>query len=260
MLKQDSRTGLKLVILLAIVFVVWVVPDLSGQDIAMISSDLTYIALTVFLTVTAFYQVAQAHNSGRGILIWVIFSVFAMFYTAAQHIWAVNELIFGTRPFPSLADVAFLADSLCLIAFFMLYIQSLGKKITKKMLLIAVLPSIVVVGVSAYSYVLSNSTDPIFIQVLLFSYPFLDAIALVPAMLGIMIWSKERPNLSLLAICSSMMPLATGDTLFQLTSQNNTYFTGSLPDFFFYVQIVLLTFGVYLMSNSMKSNVREEPI
>lgn len=258
-MESDSkRNRLKLAILLSITFVVWAVPAFSGQDTAEISSDLTYIALTVFLAVTAFYQVSQTRRGSRDALTWIVFSFFAIFYAAAQHIWAVNELIFGTRPFPSLADATFLADTICLIVFFMLYVMPHGKKITKKMLLFAVVPSMAVVTIAGYSYTLSNSTDPIIIQVLLFSYPFLDAVALVPAMLGLMLWSKEKSGLGPIAICLSMIPLAAGDTLFQITTLNNTYYTGSLPDLLFYVQIVLLTFGVYLVSNTMRYSLREE--
>lgn len=255
---HGSRNRLKLSILLSLTFVVWAVPAFSGPDTAEISSDLTYIALTVFLTVTAFYQVSQTRRGSRDALVWIVFSFFAIFYTAAQHIWAVNELIFGTRPFPSLADAAFLADTICLIGFFILYVGPLGKKVTKKILLVAILPSVAVVAIASYTYTLSNSTDPMIIQVLLFSYPFLDAVALVPAMMGIMLWSKERLGLGPIAICLSMIPLAAGDTLFQVTTLNNTYYTGSLPDFLFYIQIVLLTFGVYLVSNTMRYNMREE--
>ncbi len=260
MLKSKSHNPIKLLVSIAIIFVIWAIPDFLGQDIAQISSDLTYIALTVFLTVTAFFQVSQTSKGSRESLIWIIFAVFAIAYTAAQHIWAVNELIFGTRPFPSGADAAFLIDTICLIIFFILYIKSLKQNISKKMLALAILPSIVVVLIAGYYYMLSNSTDTIMIQILLFSYPFLDAIALVPAIIGIMLYFKNKLDFSLLAISSSMIPLAIGDITFQITTQNETYYTGSIVDLFFYIQIVLLIFGVYLLSNTIRSNFEAKKI
>ncbi len=260
MLKSKSRTPLKLVISIAAITIIWAVPNFLGQDIAKISSDLTYIALTVILTVTAFFQVSQTHKGSRDNFIWIIFSVFAMTYTAAQHIWAVNELIFDTRPFPSFADAAFLIDTICLIIFFILYIKSFKQNISRKILGIAILPSCVVVVIATYYYMLSNSTDSIMIQILLFSYPFLDAIALVPATIGLVLWFKNKLNFPAFAICSSMIPLAIGDTLFQITKQNETYYTGSIPDLFFYIQIDLLIFGVYLLSNTIRDILEEEKI
>ena len=258
MIKSKSQIFSKLIVSLVIVSFVWAIPYLLGQNIAKISSDLTYIALTVFLTVTAFFQVSQTRKGSKDNLIWIIFSIFAITYTAAQHIWAVNELIFDQKPFPSLADVAFLIDTICLIIFFILYIKSLKQNISKKMLVIAALPSCIIVLLSIYLYMLSNTTDSIMIQILLFSYPFLDAIALVPALIGIMLWFKNKLNFPLLAICSSMIPLITGDVLFQITTQNETYYTGFIPDLFFYIQIDLLILGVYYISNTIKNNNFEE--
>lgn len=260
MIKSKSHTPLKLVISIAAISIIWVIPVFLGQDIAKVSSDLTYIALTVFLTVTAFFQVSQTRKGSRDNLIWIVFSVFAIMYTAAQHIWAANELIFDKRPFPSLADAAFLIDTICLIIFFILYIKSLNQNISKKILGIATLPSCAVVLISIYLYILSGTTDSIMIQILLFSYPFLDAIALVPALIGIALWFKNKSNLSLLAICASMIPLTIGDVLFQFTTQNETYYTGFVPDLFFYLQIDLLIFGVYILSNTIKNNFEEKKI
>lgn len=260
MLKPRLRNPQKIVILIAIICAIWAISNYLGQSIAQISSDLTYIALTVFLTVTAFFMVSQTRKGTRDNLIWVIFAIFAIGYTAAQHIWAINELIFDTRPFPSLADAAFLIDTICLIAFFILYIKSQKQTISKKILSISILPSSLVVLVASYYYVLSNSTDTLMNQVLLFSYPFLDAIALVPAMIGVVLWFKKRLDFPSFIICTSMIPLAIGDTTFQVTTQYNTYYTGSFVDLFFYIQITLLTFGVYLLSNTIKRNFEEKQV
>lgn len=260
MIKSKSHIFSKLIVSLVVVSFVWTIPYLLGPNISKISSDLTYIALTVFLTVTAFFQVSQTRKGSKDNLIWIIFSIFAIMYTAAQHIWAVNELVFDQKPFPSFADIAFLIDTICLIIFFILYIKSLKQNIPKKMLVIATLPSSIIVLLSVYLYILSNSTDGIMIQILLFSYPFLDAIALVPALIGIMLWFKNKSNFTLFAICSSMIPLITGDVLFQVTTQNETYYTGFIPDLFFYLQIDLLIFGVYFLSNTLKNNFEEKKL
>ncbi len=255
-----NQSILKLIIPIGVISVIWAVPDFLGPNIAKISSDLTYIALTVFLAVTAFFQVSQTRKGSRDNLIWIIFSVFALMYATAQHIWAVNELIFDKRPFPSFADVAFIIDTICLIVFFTLYVKSLKQNISKKILGLAILSSLVVVLIAVYLYALSETTDSIMIQILLFSYPFLDAIALVPASIGMMLWFKNKLNLPLLAISSSMVPLAIGDLLFQITTQNETYYTGSVTDLFFYIQIVLLIVGVYYLSNTIRSNLEEKEI
>lgn len=258
MINSKSRISPMLIISLVVVSSIWAISYLLGPDIAKISSDLTYIPLTTLLTITAFFQVSQTHEKRKDNLIWIIFAVFAISYNIAQHIWSMNELIFDQKPFPSFADIAFIIDTICLIPFFILYIKSLKQNISKKMSAIAVLPSCGIVLLSIYTYTMSNTTESIINQILLFSYPFLDSISLVPALIGIMLWFKNKLNFPVFLICSSMIPLITGDVLFQITTQSGTYYSGFIPDLFFYIQIDLLIFGVYYLANTRNNNNFEE--
>lgn len=243
---------------LVAILVVWTTSYLLGPNIARISSDFVYIPLTVLLTMTAFFQVSQTFKKNKENLIWIIFAVFAMSYNIAQHIWVANDLIFSQITFPSFSDVAFLLDTICLIPFFILYIKSLKQNISKKIFAISVLPSCGIVLLSIYIYQMVGTTENIINQVLLFSYPFLDSIALVPALIGIILWFKNKLKFPILLICSSMIPLVIGDVLFQIATQNGPGYLDSIPDLFFYIQIDLLIFGVYYLSNTKNNNNFEE--
>ncbi|MGB9123978.1 MAG: hypothetical protein WA833_01705 [Nitrosotalea sp.] len=258
MINSKSYFSLMLIISLVVVSIIWTIPYLLGPNIATISSDLTYIPLTVILTITALFQVSQTYKKSKENLIWIIFAVFAISYNIAQHIWSVKELIFDQKPFPSLADVAFLIDTICLILFFILYIKSLKQNISKKMWAISILPSCGIVLFSIYNYTISNTTENIINQILLFSYPFLDSIALVFALIGIMLWFKNKLNFAVFLICISMIPLTIGDLLYQITTQNGIIYSGFIPDLFYYIQIDLLIFGVYYLANIITKNDFEE--
>jgi hypothetical protein len=254
MINPKSRISLVLIASLVTISSIWTICYLLGPDIAKISSDLTYIPLTTILTITALFQVSQIRRGSKDNQIWIIFAVFAISYNIAQHMWSITELIFDQRPFPSYADIAFLTDTVCLIPFFILYIKSLKQNITKTMLAISVLPSCGIVLLSIYLYSMVNTTSSITDQLLTFSYPFLDSISLVPALIGIMLWFKNKLNFSVFLICSSMVALIIGDILFQITSQNGTNYSGSISDLFFYIQIDLLIFGVYYLANIRHNN------
>ena len=243
-----------LMISLVTVTLIWAIPYFLGPNIATISSDLTYIPLTTVLTITALFQVSQTYKKNKENLIWIIFAIFAIFYNIAQHIWSVNELILDQKPFPSIADIAFLIDTICLVVFFIFYIKSLKQNVSKKMWVMAILPSGGIILFSMYSYTISNTAENIINQILLFSYPFLDSIALVPSLIGIMLWFKNKMNFAVFLICSSMIPLTVGDILFQITTQNGITYSGSIPDLFYYNQIVLLIFGVYYLANIITKN------
>jgi len=46
-----------------------------------------------------------------------------------------------------------------------------------------------------------------------------------------------------------MISTSIGDLLFQFTAINGTDYSGSISDLFFYIQYILLTFGVYSIAN-----------
>jgi hypothetical protein len=247
-----------LIISLVAISSIWAISYLLGPNIAKVSSDLIYLPLTILLTITAFFLVSITRKGSRNNIMWIIFAVFAISYNIAQQIWSINDLIFDQKPFPSFADIAFLIDTICLILFFVLYIKSLKQNISKKMLAISILPSCAIVLFSIYMYETSNSTDNFINQILLFSYPFLDSISLVPALIGMMLWFKNKLSFSVFVICASMIPLIVGDVLFQVTTQNGTYYSGYIPDLLFYIQIDLLIFGVYYLANTITKNNFEE--
>lgn len=261
MINSKSRFSLMLTISLVVISSSWAIPYFLGPDIATISSDLTYIPLTIILTITALFQVSQTYKKNKENLMWIIFAVFAISYNIAEHFWAVTELILDQKPFPSFADIAFIIDTICLILFFILYIKSLKQKIPKKMLVTSILPSCGVILLSIYYYTVSNNTGNIINQILLFSHPILDSIVLVFALIGLMSWLKYKLNFGVFLICFSAIPLTIGDILFQITTQMGITHSGSIPDLFYYIQIDLLIFGIYYLTNILiKNNFEEKKI
>lgn len=231
------------------VVTLWVTGYLSGGKIATLSSDFAYIPLTVLLTITALFQVFQAHKNHKNVGMWIGFTVFAFSYNIAQHIWSLNELILDQKPFPSLADVAFVISTISLITFFMLVIRSEKQAISKWMYVISIPAGCCVIALSSYFFISSN-TETTLDQILLVTYPIMDGIALIPASIGILMYFKGKVDFSTYLIGVAVIPLTVGDILFQITTISNTYYSGSITDLFYYIQITLMIFGVYIKSNA----------
>ena len=253
--KSKSHIRKPLAISLIIVVSVWAIGYFSDQKIAILTSDFLYIPLTILLTITAFFQVYQVRNECKNIVAWYAFAVFALAYSIAQHIWSLNEIILDTKPFPSYADVAFTISTISMIIFFILIIKSKKQFISKWMYAVAIPSGCFVITLSMYFF-MTNNPDSTLDSIMSFAYPVLDGIALVPALLGVTMYFRHKVDFAICLICFSMIPLATGDILFQITSANGTYYSGSIVDLFFYIQITLLIFGVYMKSNSkVRANV-----
>ena len=242
----------------SVVFGIWIISYILGQRSATLTSDFIYIPLTVLLTITAFFQIYQSRKERKEILIWSILGVYAMTYNIAQHIWAFNELILDQKPFPSFADFAFTIGAISLVIFFILIIKVKKQFISKKMLGISAIPGGIVIILSSYFFI-SNYAGYTLDQIILLGYPILDSIALTASTIGIMLYFKNKLGVGMYLICFSMIPLTIGDILFQITSINETDYSGSVSDLFFYIQIILLIFGIYKISNSKdKTNFSED--
>ncbi|HZS74257.1 MAG TPA: hypothetical protein VFA69_07120 [Candidatus Nitrosotalea sp.] len=251
---SQSHVQKYLVISLLAIVAMWTTGYFLGQRAAILSSDFAYIPLTILLTITAFFQIYQTRKENKNILPWYVFAVFALTYNIAQHIWSLNELIVDQKPFPSFADVAFIISTISLVIFFMLIIKSKKQSISRWMYVVAIPSGCFTIGLAMYFFI-SNNTELIFEQILSLVYPLLDSIALVPALIGIMMYFKNKINFATCLICLSMIPLTIGDILFQITTASNTYYSGSITDLFYYIQITLLIFGVYILSNDkIRSN------
>ncbi len=246
---RSSQVQKYLAISLLTIVVIWAISYFLGQNAAILSSDFLYIPLTTILTITAFFQVYQIRNEHKNIVTWYAFAIFALTYSIAQHIWSLNEIILDQKPFPSLADVAFTISSICMILFFMLIIKSKKQLISRWMYAIAIPPSCFIIAASVYFF-MTNNTEATLDNIVSLVYPILDSIALVPALIGIVLYFRSRIDFATCLICFSMIPLTIGDILFQITSADGTYYSGSIADLFFYIQITLLIFGVYAISNS----------
>lgn len=249
-MQVNSQSNIQkyLVISLLAVVAMWATGYFLGQRAAMLSSDFAYLPLTILLTITAFFQVYQIRKENRNILPWYVFAIFALSYSIAEHIWSFSELITDQKPFPSFADVAYIIDTLSLTIFLILFIRSKKQFISKWMLTIGILSGCFIISISTYVFV-TNYTEIGIEQISTLIYLVLDSIALVPATIGIMMYFKGKMNFAALLICVSMIPLIVGDILFQITTTNGTYYSGSIPEPFYYIQITLLIFGVYITSN-----------
>lgn len=246
---SQSHVQKYLVISLLAVVAMWATGYFLGQRAAILSSDFAYIPLTTVLTITAFFQIYQTHKENKNILTWYAFAVFALSYCIAQHIWSLSELVFDQKPFPSFADVAYIIDTMSLVIFLILFIKSKKQFISKQMYATAIISGCFVISISVYVFTM-NYTETSIEQISTLIYLILDSIALIPATIGIMMYFKSKLNFAAFLICFSMIPLIVGDALFQITTTNGMYYSGSIPELFYYIQITLLIFGIYIISNN----------
>ena len=239
---RQTKYQKHLFIVLSCVFLVWLVPFILGKNFAVLTSDFFYIPLTIWLSVFSLYRVLESKVLLEKIT-WVLFFTYAILDLLANHIWTFDELILDVKPFPSYADIAWLAAYFVIIPFYFLFIMPLKNYISKGILAAAILISVAIISFNAYFLVPINNTSPQ--EVFLASYPVLMGIAAGPATIGIILYFKHKTSFSSLLICSAIFTQWIGDSLFQIGQGNGTYYSGSYADLFLFLSYPLFIFGIY---------------
>src|SRR3989344_5213584 len=125
------------------------------------------------------------------------------------------------------------------------YLEPLKDGITKEILALAILAAIIVLVSSLY--VVFNEDEELsnYEFALLAGYPIADAIVLVPALLGVVLFFKGKVNFMWTLFFVGIISLYVADTTFLYTQLEDTYYTGHPLEMLFYFMYFLMAFGIY---------------
>lgn len=246
---QTGKTQLKLkkpiILALATVLASMIVANLIGKDMAILVGNLAYIPVTLALTsLTAILAIKFRGKSQHGIA-WLMFLVCVSSWMIAEYVWTAEELVYHVNPFPSKADIFYVTGYFFLILFSLYYMKMAKDSVTKKMLLVSVVISASLLVPSIYMAQYSNSDVHGIAFALALAYPILDAIVLVPAVIGIMLFLKGEASKLWLLFSLAIISLVAGDTGFLLTQMNDTYYSGHPVEIMLIWSYILFSFGVY---------------
>lgn len=234
-----------LVLSLIAVAVSVTVANLIGKETAILVGNLEYTPITISLTALTIVMTIKFRAKSIHGVAWVMFLACALSWMVAEHVWSAEELVLHVKPFPSSADIFYVLGYVFLILFAIYYLKVVKKAITKKMILVSVATSIALLLPSLYITMYENSDVDGIAFLLAFTYPILDSIVLVPALIGMMMFFKGEVNRMWTFFSLAIISLAAGDTGFLLTEMNGSYYTGHPVEILLMWSYVLFSFGVY---------------
>lgn len=230
--------------LLAVVFII-LITNFVGKEVTIITGNLLYVPLTVVLVILSIITAIRFRGKSAHGIAWLMFALCASSWLVAEHIWIVEELVYHENPFPSKADIFYVTGYLFLILFSIYYLKIVKNAINKKTVLLSSMISFAFLIPSIYMTLLTNSDLTGFALALAFSYPILDAIVLVPALIGVILFFRGKVNLLWTLTSLAIISLIVGDTGFLITQMNDSYYTGHPIEIMFYWSYILFSFGVY---------------
>ncbi len=198
-------------------------------------------SIVMFFSLLMVSKYGLKGNHGKA---WILFMLFSAYWFCAESVDVLYDVVLGTEPWEYADDFFYIVGYQLFFASLLFYLKPFAKQISRKLLIGA---SITSVSLLIPSIMLIISSGPqsfngnLFI---LFSYPILDSIILIPALMGVVLFFKGGVNFMVSLLCLGIITQIIGDnSVLFLTLQNN-YYHGHLADVLFLWTYSMFAFGI----------------
>ena len=221
------------------------ITNLISQYTATVFTSLSYIVTAGSFLVLALIMTVKTRGIGSHGKSWIFFALFAISWFTAEMVWYVYELILEIAPYPSIADALWLIGYPLYFLFLMYYLKPFKNAISKKMIILSSICSIVFLTFAFYvSY--DTELEPTGIEnILALSYPLLDAIVFVPALVGVMLFLTGKVNFLWTLMCLAIVCVILADIGFFLATLEDNWYSGHPIEILFHWVYILFAFGLY---------------
>src|SRR3989344_4933575 len=219
LIKKEHNSIIFLIVsLVAITLVYQIMPFLDDLQflwvsfLAYVLVPGTSVALASILTIKLY---RQKHFQSKAFL---FFTIGVSFWFIAEQIWAAYVYVYDIDPFPSIADIFYMATYPFFIAFLLISLKPIRKSITKKIWLFSsvlslafLIPSLL----TCYNDLeeTEEELDPISKSIAL-AYPILSSFQLTPAIVGIMFLAKKGVSYSWMLLLFGFLIFVLSDTFY----------------------------------------------
>jgi len=247
-----------LVTLVSITLIYQVRPFVDDAQFAWISVP-AYLFSTAILTgfalLLAVKLFKQKHYQSKAFF---LFAIGSIFWFIAEFIWLMYDHVWEGSPFPSEADIFYLAAYPLMIAFLFISLKPVLNSVSKNVWLFSIglavaflIPSVT----AAYDDMLGEDVFPTSIAL---AYPVLGSIQVIPAIVGIMYLAKKGANFSWMLILFGFIIYGVADTFFLFAELDGTYFDGYPVDLFWLYTYILLIFAFHIRYKVSKIPTQEQ--
>ena len=216
-------------------------------------TQFSYIAIpsfTIFPGLVTVYSIILAvklhkkkHSQAKG---FVLFAIGGAFWMIAEQIWQMYDHVWEGDPFPSEADIFYLGAYPLMTAFLFLTLKPVIRKTNKNVWFFAIGLSISFLIPSVLAAYDDMFGEEAFATSIALGYPILSAIQVVPAIVGIMYFTKQGVSLSWMLILFGFIVYGIADTFFLFAELDGTYYDGHPVDLFWLYSYILIAFAFHL--------------
>jgi len=214
-----------------------------GKDYGNLFSNLMHMPIAGAVVVLSLVMVLKERLTGVQGKAWLLFFVASIVFLIGDILWFSYELEYVTNP--SNIDYFWLAGSPLFVGFMILYLLPVKRAISKKNIFLASILSVALVIPSLYATYDMGLEQGNFHEIVRLTYPILDAVVLVPAVIGVVMFFTGKVNFMWTLICFAVLLDIVADTGFLLYSLEGNYDTVQALEILYLWSYILLAFGVY---------------
>jgi len=182
----------------------------------------------------------------------LVFLVFAFSsWFIAEQTWNLYEHVLDIDPYPSVADFFYLAAPIFMFGSLVFFLKSTEKKISKKMTLFSSTISLLILIPSLVAIFNVSAEDEPFEVIIALSYPIVDSIVLVPAIITISFLISNKRSFFWIMIIVGLLVMLIADTSFLFLVIDNEYVDGHPVDILW---ISSYTIWAFMMFNIIKKS------
>jgi len=224
-------------------------PILDDSQFIWISVPVNVIAVGMIVVLSFILTIKlykQKHFQSKAFL---FFTIGASCLFIADQIWVTYDQVFHMDPFPSEADIFYIAAYPFFVIFLLISLKPIRESITRKIWLFScalafafLIPSIIA------SFTSLDETDgglDTISKAIVFSYPILSSIQLVPAIIGIMFLAKKGVSYSWMLLLFGFLIYGISDTFYLFSQLDDSYYDGHPVDLMYMYSFLLLIFSLY---------------
>jgi len=214
-----------------------------GIDCGNLISNFMYIPIAGSVVVLSLIMVLKERFTGVQGKSWLLFFGASVVMFMGDILWLAYEFDYVANP--SYIDYFWLAGNPLFIGFLILYLLPVKKAISKKTIFLASILSVALVIPSIYVTYDMGLEEGNFHDIIRLTYPILDVVVLIPAIIGVVMFFTGKVNFMWTLICFAVLLDIIADTGFLFYSLDGFYDTVQPLEILYLWSYILLAFGVY---------------
>ncbi len=218
--------------------------NFAGPGIAEHATNGISIILSSIVMFFSFFMVSKYGIKGNHGKAWILFMLFSAYWFCAETVDVLYDVVLGVDAWEYADDFFYITGYQLFFASLVFYLKPFVKQISKK-LVVGV--SVISISLLIPSLMMIIDSEPDLVNQnipVLLSYPILDSIILIPALIGVVLFFKGGVNFMISLLCLGIITQIIGDNSILFLSVQNIYYPGHLAEVLFLWTYAMFAFGL----------------